>query len=177
MSFFCSILWITDFIIDITQLYYLLHYLTSCSIDWCGGFSANLVFIIQITLVFILKFHLNLKGVNVQSLSISYCSKSVAAESKCQFYLYYHKFTDFCSLNNWNLWFTGLLHLLQHRQMWWSHNVLRLFQLFMLHNYLTLVPQTSEQAKLSISCSQNAFAENSYYFYFIESWIDLIVWL
>ena len=120
-------------------------------------------FIIQIALVFILKFHLNSKGANAQSLS--YCSKSVAAESKCQFYLYYHKFIDFCSLNNWNLWFTGLLHLLQHRQMWWAHNVWRLRQLFILRNYLTLVPQTSEQVKLSISCSQNVFAENSYYFF------------
>ena len=73
----------------------MLHYLTSCSIDWCSGFAANFVVIIQITQLFILKFHLNLKGANARGLSFSYCSKSVAAETKCQFWLYYHKFTDF----------------------------------------------------------------------------------
>ena len=41
-----------------------------------------------------------LRGANAQGLSISYSSKSVPAESKYQLYLYYHKFTDFCSLNN-----------------------------------------------------------------------------
>ena len=80
---------------EINQVCYLLHYLSSYSIDWCGGFAADLVAIIQITLLFILKFHLNLKGTNAQDLSISYCSKTVAAESKCQLYLYCHQFTDF----------------------------------------------------------------------------------
>ena len=100
---------------DNSTVLFVAHYLTSCNIEWCGGFEANSVVIIQITVLFILKFHLNLKGANVQGLSISYCSKSVAAERKCQLYLYYHKFTDFCSVNNWNLWFIGLSPLLQHR--------------------------------------------------------------
>ena len=112
-----STLWIIDFIIRITQLCYLLHYLTSCSIDWCGEFVTNLVVFIQITQLFILEFHLNLKEPMPKAylILISYCSKSVTAESKYQFYSYYHKFTDFCNLNNWNLWFIGLPHLFQHR--------------------------------------------------------------
>ena len=57
--FFYSTLWIIDFVIGITQLCYLLHFLTSCSIDWCGGFATNLVVITQITQLFILEFHLN----------------------------------------------------------------------------------------------------------------------
>ena len=59
--FFYSTLWIIDFVIEITQVCYLLHYLTSCSIDWCGGFATNLVVIIQITQLFILEFYLNFK--------------------------------------------------------------------------------------------------------------------
>ena len=59
--FFYSTPWIIDFVITITQLCYLLHYLTSCSINWCGGFATNLVVIIQITQLFILEIHLNLK--------------------------------------------------------------------------------------------------------------------
>ena len=60
--FFYSTLWIIDFIIGITQLCYLFHYLTSCSIDWYGGLiTKNLVVIIKITQLFILEFHLNLK--------------------------------------------------------------------------------------------------------------------
>ena len=59
--FFYSILWIIDFVIRITQLCYLLHYFISCSINWCGCFVTNLVVIIQITQLFILEFHLNLK--------------------------------------------------------------------------------------------------------------------
>ena len=59
--FFYSTLWIIDIVIGTTQLCYFLRYLTSFSIDWCGGFVTNLVIIIQITQLFILEFHLNLK--------------------------------------------------------------------------------------------------------------------
>ena len=58
---FYSTLWIIDVVIRITQLCYLLHYLTSCSINWGGCFVTNLVVIIQITQLFILEFYLNLK--------------------------------------------------------------------------------------------------------------------
>ena len=56
-----------------------LHYLTSCNIDLCGGFAANLVVIIQITLLFILKFSSQLK--RSQCLRFIYCyfSKNIAA--------------------------------------------------------------------------------------------------
>ena len=59
--FFYSTLLIIDFVIRITQLCYLLHYLASCSISWYGCFVINLVAIIQTTQLFILEFHLNLK--------------------------------------------------------------------------------------------------------------------
>ena len=92
---------IIDFVIWIIKLCDLLDYLTSCSIDLCFGFAIIvLVVIIQITKLFILDFHPNLKGATVQASSISFCSQSVAAESKYQFYLYYDKFTDFCNMNN-----------------------------------------------------------------------------
>ena len=56
-----------------------LHYLTFCNIDLCGGFAANLVVIIQITLLFILKFSSQLK--RSQCLRFIYCyfSKNIAA--------------------------------------------------------------------------------------------------
>ena len=57
--FFYSTLCIIDLVIRITLLCYLLHYLTSCSVDWCGGFATNLVVIIHIMQLFILEFHLN----------------------------------------------------------------------------------------------------------------------
>ena len=38
---FFSTLWIIDFVIEITQLCYLLHYLTSCTINWCLNDARN----------------------------------------------------------------------------------------------------------------------------------------
>ena len=152
-----------DFVIEITQLCYMLHYLTSCSIDWCGGFAANFVVIIQITQLFILKFHLNLKGVNARGLSFSYCSKKVAAETNCQFWLYYHKFTDFVF---WIIEIHDSLDCLISCSIdrfggptinWGCFNYLRCAT-----SDLILLQQTSKQAKLSISYSRNFTAETRY---------------
>ena len=57
--FFYSTLYIIDLVIRITLLCYLLHYLTSCSVDWYDGFATNLVVIIHTTQLFVLEFHLN----------------------------------------------------------------------------------------------------------------------
>ena len=74
----------------------------------CGRFAANLVVIIQITLLFILKFHHNVKWANYQDLSICYCRKSIAAEKNVSSTLIIINLL-ICSLNNWNLWFTDCL--------------------------------------------------------------------
>ena len=38
---FLTQMWVIDFVIWIIKLCNLLDYLTSCNIDWCGGFAIN----------------------------------------------------------------------------------------------------------------------------------------
>ena len=175
--FFNSTLWIIDFVIRITQLCYLLHYLTSCSIDWCGGFVTNLVVIIQITQLFILEFPLNLKEPMPKAYLLLIVAKVLLQKASMNstfivinllifvvLIIEIYGSLDcltFCSID----WYWG------PTMNWGCFNYS-----YYTTSYLILVPQTSKQAKLSISCSQNFAAETRYQFYFIESWFDFAVW-
>ena len=155
-----------------------MHYPTSCSIDWYCGFVTNLVVISQITQLFILEFHLNLKKepipkaylflivakVLLQKVSVSstfiIINLLIFIVSIIEIYGSLDCFTS-CSIDrcggptiNWGCF----------------------IYLYYTTSYLILVRQTSKQAKLFISCSQNFAAETRHRFYFIESWIDFVVW-
>ena len=163
--FFNSTLWIIDFIIRITHLCYLLHSLTSCSINWCSGFVTNLVVIIQITQLFILEFHLNLTEPMPKAYLFLIVAKMLLQKASIN--------STFIIINLliFVVWITeiyGSLYCLTFcsidrcggSTMNWGCFTYS----YCTTGYLILVPQTSKQAKLSISCSQNIAAETRYQF-------------
>ena len=144
---------------------YLLCSLTFCSIDWCGGFVTNLVVIIQITQLFILEFHLNLKEPMPKAYLFLIVAKMLLQKASMN--------STFIIINLlifvvWIIKIYGSLHCLTFCNInrcrgstmnWGCFNYS-----YYTASYLILVPQTSKQAKLYISCSQNIAAETRYQF-------------
>ena len=170
---FYSTLWIIDFVIMITRLCYLLHYLTSCSIDWCGGFVTNLVVIIQITQLFILEFHLNLEEPMPKAYLFLIVVKVLLEKASINYTFIIINLLIFVV---WIIEISGSLDCLSSCSIdrcggstmnWGCFNYS-----YYATSYLVLVPHTSKQAKLFISCSQKFTAETRYQFHFI----DFAVW-
>ena len=151
-----------------TVLFVALPHLLKHRLMW--WVAANLVVIIQITILFILKFHHNLRWANSQGLSIVIIAKLLLQKTNVNSTFIIINLL-ICSLTNWNVRFTELPHLSIDRC---GRPTINWCCLNYSHwtTMLILVPYTSEKAKLSISVAK-IYCRNKVLIVFIESWIDL----